>query len=776
MVCVLPICGYLYWEVYEYNEDFKILQEKLSLLDVTREDVKRIQKESSLDTLEIKSKLSAIGGIANDGMQSARRLLHRDFAGRFYYIFAYEYVHWKKELKDTTYKAETEAVLMQKNIFGTPDSYADMLVFSGQRWDDEGHLDSAFMRYRYAETILRNTHPPDGLEGVLNDMALLWMDVQNLNDANRVLTQVAREAENKGNLEPDNEQYFIELAAGANANLALAHMEKGNVNDVEIAMTKAKEKFESLSNYAQQKLILDELYIGYLQGDSVKMSSLRDRFRSNVLDDLVKSDRLIDGLKEKPSLLKITLTAENRFPLAHDVYIYYSFLNGCYFKSFDKDTMAFENLERAFVMSSAVKNFRLMYLSCQEMIDLPQCPESYRKKFQQLLAKKNSFVSSFYNVQKKQFITEPRPWLGFIQKRSLLGAALVLVSTLVITGLNRKRSAAKFPAIPGTSDQLVLFIHGLGGNISTWKHFYRLIENDSQLKGIYTIGFYNFPTSLTTWTFRFWKRRPGIQMLSDGLRSELNVRYGSYKKVMLVCHSLGGLVARQFLMEEVKNGRPLRVNKLLLYATPNTGSLLANIGFRLTFRHRQIEQLRPNSDFLKTLNEDWTRQKVTDKVQCVYMIAGQDVVVNEMSARGTFGNDNVFVDNFKDHFTVIKPDNDQELSYLVFKKLLFSGSTGRTPFTDAGMPKKVLTDRQLEHLIESLIRLSQDEKLAAPVTDTLAKLKDVTFPQLLYHEADHAQKIKIVFTRIKHELENSADSDPDTLVRKSLEIIRASFS
>jgi hypothetical protein len=126
-------------------------------------------------------------------------------------------------------------------------------------------------------------------------------------------------------------------------------------------------------------------------------------------------------------------------------------------------------------------------------------------------------------------------------------------------------------------DRLLLFVHGLGGaGQATWRDgthpgFPELISADGALRDLADVAFFEYPTSLLR--LPFTRILPRIRDLAEGLRSQIEIRYPDYKSIALICHSLGGLVARKYLIEEVKRGRDLRVDKLLLFAVPNNGWL-----------------------------------------------------------------------------------------------------------------------------------------------------------------------------------------------------------
>lgn len=90
---------------------------------------------------------------------------------------------------------------------------------------------------------------------------------------------------------------------------------------------------------------------------------------------------------------------------------------------------------------------------------------------------------------------------------------------------------------------LLLFLHGLGGDPGSWGKFEQLLKADADLKDRLDVAFYNFPTGL--WRLiPSWKSLPA-QDLAKGLATKIQVQYGAYQKILLVCHSFGGLIGKK---------------------------------------------------------------------------------------------------------------------------------------------------------------------------------------------------------------------------------------
>jgi pimeloyl-ACP methyl ester carboxylesterase len=216
--------------------------------------------------------------------------------------------------------------------------------------------------------------------------------------------------------------------------------------------------------------------------------------------------------------------------------------------------------------------------------------------------------------------------------------------------------------------KLVVFIHGLSGSAKKWNNFSKLIESDGELNQLFDADFYEFPTS---W-FRlpFFRATPPIQSLAHGLSTDLENRFPDYPEIALICHSLGGLVGRHYLLSRLKNQQKLRISKLLLYATPNNGADLARVGKCLSWRHYQLRQLCRDSDFLDFLNTDWADLKVEEKFAVKYVIGLLDKLVDPTSARAHWGSSHFETIADKGHFNIVPPENCKALSFQIAKRFL----------------------------------------------------------------------------------------------------------
>jgi len=212
----------------------------------------------------------------------------------------------------------------------------------------------------------------------------------------------------------------------------------------------------------------------------------------------------------------------------------------------------------------------------------------------------------------------------------------------------------------------IIFVHGLGGKPEkTWGKFTQLLTADDFFKD-FKIEYYPYTTSLIK--FFPWSIFPKIQHLADGLRTFINNRTTFDDKITIVTHSMGGLIARKYLVEEIKNKNKLKVKKILLFATPNKGSQLAKLS--CLSRITQVGQMKKGSDFINELHNDWKSLNVEKYIQVKYVVGGKDRVVDGDSAKyfGNFGD--VEVISFGNHRNIVKPKDENDDSFLIFKKFV----------------------------------------------------------------------------------------------------------
>jgi hypothetical protein len=219
-------------------------------------------------------------------------------------------------------------------------------------------------------------------------------------------------------------------------------------------------------------------------------------------------------------------------------------------------------------------------------------------------------------------------------------------------------------------DRRILFVHGLGGGEKTWGLFPELIKADVELEA--TTYFYKYPTPpLGIKLFYVLQNSyQNLQDLAKGLRTEIEHVHKDADEIILVGHSMGGLVVRQYLLDEYIAGKQPKVKKVILYAVPNEGSSFANlIGDLPTLLNPHLMQMCINSDFIDLLNQNWASSPLyaDNKIDLTVVVGGNDKIVDRRSAEGIFRH--LSPEHIPDasHLTIVKPESANSLTYRILR-------------------------------------------------------------------------------------------------------------
>jgi hypothetical protein len=238
----------------------------------------------------------------------------------------------------------------------------------------------------------------------------------------------------------------------------------------------------------------------------------------------------------------------------------------------------------------------------------------------------------------------------------------------------------------------VVFIHGLDGDsVSTWQgvdnpKFYFPLELSKEFDDV---GFWSvdYPSNSSDW---YGPSMP-IEDRAIGLLNYLHARDVGSKPVVFVTHSLGGLIAKQMIvdaytMQKNDDWNEIKENTkgIAFLATPHNGSLLPTYLEQLTkvlpgmsaYRtSEQTEQLKRNLPMLRQLGNQY-KQLVGDDFKTLAVfenegVAGSVRVVGPDSADP--GMTNVITSGVDaDHASICKPSSVDDPVYVYVAKFIRS--------------------------------------------------------------------------------------------------------
>jgi hypothetical protein len=194
--------------------------------------------------------------------------------------------------------------------------------------------------------------------------------------------------------------------------------------------------------------------------------------------------------------------------------------------------------------------------------------------------------------------------------------------------------------------------------------------NDKYLSGQCDFALFNYFTQLSDkfatvkWLIGFLnggkklKRNLSIDDLSDLLYSEIQINLKQYERIILVAHSMGGLVSKSCILKILDKGIKSRIALYISLAVPHNGSDLATLG-RIILNNPQVKDLGPLQTFLNDVNQKWIRQKGLPKT--IYHQGKNDNIVPKTSSIGYDVRDIEPVYSDNDHFSILKPGKEDDI-------------------------------------------------------------------------------------------------------------------
>ena len=233
-----------------------------------------------------------------------------------------------------------------------------------------------------------------------------------------------------------------------------------------------------------------------------------------------------------------------------------------------------------------------------------------------------------------------------------------------------------------TNATTIVFVHGvLSSGDTCWKN-----ENGNTWPGLLMnnidladIGIYVF-----TYQTGFFSGTYSLSNVVDALKEWLKLD-GIYeqRRIIFVCHSMGGIVVRKFIVERVNDliDRNIEIG-LFLVASPSLGAEYANWLSPLAklLDHSQAEALRfaQSNTWLNDLDKEFQNLKESGRLK----IKGKELIEDKFVISKSlfvvfrwkqlvepFSGARYFGEPFKvpqsDHFSIAKPDNEKAIQHRI---------------------------------------------------------------------------------------------------------------
>lgn len=245
-------------------------------------------------------------------------------------------------------------------------------------------------------------------------------------------------------------------------------------------------------------------------------------------------------------------------------------------------------------------------------------------------------------------------------------------------------------------ENLVLFVHGFTGGKETWltnsegKRIPDYLMEDHEIIENFDFAYFEYYTKFVDkidkahWLISYlpffqkrkFKKNLSIDDIKDILYSNIDINFNKYQNVVIIAHSMGGLISKAVILKLIKEGKN-KINLFISLAVPHNGSGLANIG-KLILNNPNFKDLSPLSNIIDNVSRDWIDTKNRNFIpKTIYFQGKNDIIVSNNSSSGydsrEKGIDYNIVYTDDDHSSILQPrDGNSTLIVSIKSEILNS--------------------------------------------------------------------------------------------------------
>jgi len=229
--------------------------------------------------------------------------------------------------------------------------------------------------------------------------------------------------------------------------------------------------------------------------------------------------------------------------------------------------------------------------------------------------------------------------------------------------------------------QLVFFMYGATGKDRTsGKYFSKLAASDPQLSELFeTIS---YPCSIGMCRYILSNNTSAFESVTQKLRKTVAHAHRKYSNIVFVCHGITGLVARQFIVEEAEKKRPINIDRILLFATPNSTSDLSRMADSISWNDFLEKNICANPEILAAINTEWAANELGNKVAVKYALGDQDHIIDASRAADQWGSGYFARVSKRDHWNVFTPKAHDDEAFLLAKQFLLAETPAQITYPE----------------------------------------------------------------------------------------------
>jgi pimeloyl-ACP methyl ester carboxylesterase len=280
------------------------------------------------------------------------------------------------------------------------------------------------------------------------------------------------------------------------------------------------------------------------------------------------------------------------------------------------------------------------------------------------------------------------------------------------------------PVRTGSAEkQALVFVHGFSGDAhKTFGMLPAFLAGDRGLE-TWDLFCFGYPTSLAPDISGVWAADPDLTTLTGLLLEYCRNKLGEYRRLALIAHSMGGLIAQQAVLSPALAAR---VSHLALFGTPSDGLRKATGLARIL--KRQARDMAAGGPFITQLRNSWAAKFPSAMPFAFRAVAGvRDEFVPTESSVKPFPGYEAYVNG--NHLEIVKPEFTSS-DTTVLLRLFLSAAPGasaavlRTPARDeAEQTVDALKEQGTDLSDEQVVKLALALEMIGKQEESIALLR-----------------------------------------------------
>lgn len=249
----------------------------------------------------------------------------------------------------------------------------------------------------------------------------------------------------------------------------------------------------------------------------------------------------------------------------------------------------------------------------------------------------------------------------------------IIVYTIALTALsifNIGYAADRYLIERDSNKTLAVFVHGFtGDHVKTWGELPDLLAKDKSLDKVDFL-FWGYPTKL-------FGNNEKLGTIGKHFKTEIDyLPKNKYKNIVLVAHSMGGLVVRSYVVQALIDGHGNdleRIRKIVLLGVPNEG--IDKADSVPEFVNDQIADMKTASELVIELRKYWIQRVTSTTISDQYnrkipvlSVAGFDDNFVPKESVLSYFTATAITDG--DHRSMVKPKTTSHLSYRIIRRVI----------------------------------------------------------------------------------------------------------